>query len=388
MFGLSPLLVVLTITAGADVQTLSGKKLSGELVGLDKQTVVLQTAAGEVRHPVADVLRIDLPGGEAPAKGGWYDVELSDGTTLHCSQVLLKGKNAELTVLPALPLTVPLAAVFTVLRDAHDPAVKADFQKFLRTRGALDTVVVRSGDKLDGLGGTFGDGTPAGDAIEFTWSSNNEKLKPKLAAVAGLVFVQRPDPNTPPALCKVTDAGQNVLAAADVALTDKGLTVTTPAGVKVAYPSAAKVTKLDYSRGKLTYLSDLTPVAVDETSTEDSVFHFRRDENLEGGPLRLATELFPKGLAAHSRTVLTYDIGGDYREFRAVLGVDESVVTDSRVVVAIDGDGRELFKAEIGRKDPPRPIAVDVKNVQRLRLTVRSAGLLDLGAQVNFGAKR
>ena len=42
----------------ADVQTLSGKKLAGDVIGLDKQSLVLKTADGEVRHPIADVLLI------------------------------------------------------------------------------------------------------------------------------------------------------------------------------------------------------------------------------------------------------------------------------------------------------------------------------------------
>src|SRR4051794_25366345 len=131
MLGLSPLLLTLGLTAGADVQTLSGKKLTGDLVGLDRQAVVLKTAAGEVRHPLADVLQIELPAAEAPPKGGWFDVELTDGTVLHCPQVLIKGKSAELTAVPDLQLTVPLSAVFSILRDAQDPAVKARWDKFL-----------------------------------------------------------------------------------------------------------------------------------------------------------------------------------------------------------------------------------------------------------------
>jgi len=327
---------------------------------------------------------IDLPMPEGAPKGGWYDLELTDGSVLHCSQVLLKGKAAELTILPHLQLTVPLSAVFSILRDAHDPTVRTDWLRYLPSRGAFDTVVVKSGNKFDGLGGTFGAGTAAGDGIEFTPSDGGEKLTPKLAKVAGLIFVQKPDPNAPPILCKVTDAGRNLLVAADVALTEKGLTVTTVAGIKVSYPAPIHA-RLDFSKGKLTYLSDMDPAAVDETSTEDSVFHYRRDVNLEGGPLRMAGESYTKGLAIHSRTLLTYDIGGDYRELRLTLGVDDGVVIDSRIVVTFEGDGRKLFEAEVGRKDPPRPVAVDVKGVRRLRLTVKSAGLLDLGAQVNLG---
>jgi hypothetical protein len=278
--------------------------------------------------------------------------------------------------------------VFTVLRDAHDPQVKAEFQQFLTQRGRYDSVVVRSEGRLNGLDGTFGDGTAAGDGIDFTVKDGGQKVVPKLAKVVGFVFEQRPDPAAPPVLCKVSDAARNLLVAADVTLNDRGLAVTTVAGARVTYPDAGRLTRLDFSKGKLTYLSDLEPTAVVETSTEDHVFHFRRDANLDGGPLRMGGEAYAKGLGVHSRTVLTYDIGGEYREFRAVLGVDEGVLTDARVQVVIEGDGRELYKAEVGRKDPPRPVALDVKGVRQLRVIVQSAGLLDLGAQVNLGEAR
>ena len=79
--------------------------------------------------------------------------------------------------------------------------------------------------------------------------------------------------------------------------------------------------------------------------------------------------------------MLTYDIGGDYKDLRATIGVDESVETESRVEVVIEGDARELFRGEISRKDSPRTVAVDVRGVKDLRISVRATGLLDFGAQ-------
>lgn len=388
MSAATALVTALALSAGADLQTLSGKKLTGDLVGLDRQTVILRTADGDVRHPLADVLQIDLPPADPVAKGGHYAVELTDGTVLLCGQVLLKGKSAELVVLPDLPVTVPLSRVFTVLRDAHDPKVRQDWQEFLPRRGRLDMVVVSRDGKLNGLDGTFGDGTPAGDGIAFT--TGDTKVTPKLAKVAGLIFSQRPDPNLPTPLCKITDAAGNVLVAADVVLNADGLAVTTVAGARLTYPDAKRVAKLDFSRGKLTYLSDLEPTRHSVTlGTEDDDLYarfvrYRKDANLENGPLRLAGQAHPKGLALHAGTTLAYDIGGDYKEFRAVLGVDESVETESRVEVLIEGDGRELFRGRLGRADPPKPLALDVRAVRELRVTVRAAGLLDLGAQVDL----
>ena len=39
-----------------------------------------------------------------------------------------------------------------------------------------------------------------------------------------------------------------------------------------------------------------------------------------------------------------------------ILGVDESVQTESRVEVVIEGNGRELFRGTLGRRDPPKPL--------------------------------
>ena len=54
------------------------------------------------------------------------------------------------------------------------------------------------------------------------------------------------------------------------------------------------------------------------------------------------------------------------------------------VAILIDGDGRELYKGAISRRDPPKPINLDVNGVQQLRIEVRSTGLLELGGEVNL----
>src|SRR3954470_17025583 len=183
----TPLFAALALSAGADLQTLSGKKVTGDLVGLDRQTVLLRSANGDtVRVPLADVLQLDLPPTDAPPKGAHTAVELTDGSVLLCSKVEAAGDAFDLTVIPDLHVKLPATAVFTVLRDAHDPKVRQDWQDFLSKRGRLDMVVVRSDGKLNGLEGTFGPGS--GEAIEFTPSATVQKRAVKLARVQGLIF--------------------------------------------------------------------------------------------------------------------------------------------------------------------------------------------------------
>jgi hypothetical protein len=391
---MSVLLATLTLSAGAELQTLSGKKLTGELIGLDRQTVILRAGDDEIRHPVTDVLLVDLPNTDAPPKDGFTEVELTDGTVLRCTRVAFQGSKAELVILPNVRVTVPLSAVFTICRDAHDPAIRQAWQKYLPTRGQFDRIVVTIDGKLNGLDGTFGEGT--GDAIEVTLKANGQKRPIRLAnQIQGLIFAQKPNVNAPPPLCKVSDAAGNLLVAADLVLNAQGLTVTTVSGARIDYPDTKRLAKLDFSKGKLTYLSDLEParqlmalVAEDDDKFAQLV-RFRRDANLDNGPLRVAgaskdNSTPPKGLAIHAGTTLIYDIGGDYKEFRALLGVDEIVETESQVEVVIEGDGRELFRGTTSRRDPARPLTLDVKGVRELRIGVRATGLLDFGSQVDL----
>jgi hypothetical protein len=172
-------------------------------------------------------------------------------------------------------------------------------------------------------------------------------------------------------------------------MNENGYSITTVTGAKADFPLKS-FTRWDFSKGKLTYLSDLE-AKPSETSNVNFVEHYRRDKNLDGEPIRLpqknqdgvtALQLFPKGLSLHAYTELLYDIGGEYKEFKAVLGVDPKVQGDSHVKVTIEGDGKELFAGEISRKDDPKPLTLDIKNVKQLRIVVASTGLLDLGNHV------
>src|SRR5205823_599779 len=153
-----------------------------------------------------------------------------------CSAVAVTGHEFDLTVIPDVNVKIPVTAVFTVLRDAHDPKVRQEWQDFLTKRGRLDMVVVRADEKLNGLEGTFGPGT--GDGIEFTPNATGSKRSIRLARAQGLIFVQKPDPDAPVPLCKVSDAVGNLLVAADVVLNGDGLAVTTVSGVRVTLPDA------------------------------------------------------------------------------------------------------------------------------------------------------
>src|SRR5262245_16377121 len=150
--------LISTSALAADVQTLSGKKVSCDVVGLDKQTLVLKSADGEIRHPVADILLVGLNPGDQPPAGSFHDLELTDGSVLHCTKLEFKPQSLDVTAAPDIALSVPYTMIATLCKDAHDPKNKFEFQQFAGKRGRYDMVAIRSEDKLNALEGTLGGG--------------------------------------------------------------------------------------------------------------------------------------------------------------------------------------------------------------------------------------
>ena len=193
-------------------------------------------------------------------------------------------------------------------------------------------------------------------------------------------------------LCKLTDNHHDLIMVSGAARTPAGLTVTTPAGARIEV-AMELVKLLDYTLDKVAFLSRLKPVKVVQTSNFDFIDTYREDKNLDNGPLRVYDEIYAIGLALHAHTELEYDLKGDYREFHALAGIDQSVSGVGGPVVlviegVIDGETKELYKKTFTRKDSKDKkdgiINLNIKDVQKLRLIVRTSDLFDNGKHLDL----
>jgi hypothetical protein len=363
------------------LRTLAGKTVEGELVNLSSKEVVVRSGEGPVAMPLAEVLDLEVqPSGAAPA-AAYADVELTDGSRLHCAQFTLKGSHVEMKLVGGTEVRAPLAAVSYVLQNAQDAKTREEWQGVLAGRGNQDLLAIRSDEKLNTLAGTFGAGDDEGATIEFE-TTGGVKRRVALAKLHGMSFLRTPAADAPAAVCRVHDTSKNLLAAADLTLGEGGFAVKSPAGAQATYP-VNQVHRLDFSQGKLAYLSDLEPKVV-ERSAIDWVDHYRRDKGLDGGPLRLGKDAYSKGLALHAYAELTYDLGGRYKEFKAVAGVDPQVGGETNAKLVIEGDGRPLYNSVLTRKAEAQPVTLNVSGVKQLRIVVSSDRLLGLGDHVNL----
>src|SRR6185369_2110622 len=101
--------------------------------------------------------------------------------------------------------------------------------------------------------------------------------------------------------------------------------------------------------------------------------------------LKIDGKTYVRGLALHSRCVLTYDLGGEFATFRTLLGFDEEAGDRGRVVCRIFADEKELFaRPDLRAGEKPLPVDIPVKGAKQLRLEVDFGEDEDVGDRVIF----
>jgi hypothetical protein len=379
------LLLCASVSLGADLRLLSGKTITGQLVSANEKEVEFSTAAGSVITPLPQVLDVILqPSRPVAPEVKRIDFELTDGTVLRAKPegFVVKGNNVELTLLSGQTVKMQLKDIAHCLRDAQDAKLQEKWKGILKGKKKTDWVVLlNQKGEPDALDGTFGDPDEKGETIKFK-IADGKTINLRLAKIHGMIFY-RPDPNPVPTVCQVYDTGGNVLLASKVTADNAGFKVALVCGPKLEYDKAA-LTRLDYNIGKLNFLSDLEPVKVVEKSRSGLITRYRKDRNLDDNPIRIDGETFAKGVSLHAYTELEYDLNGKYKEFRAVLGVDDQVGGNSKALVTVECDDTKVFSKEITRKTTIKDFVIKVKDVSKLRIIVSSNNILDLHDHVTF----
>jgi hypothetical protein len=164
-------------------------------------------------------------------------------------------------------------------------------------------------------------------------------------------------------------------------------------GADVEVP-LAEVVALDVFQGKATYLSDLKPAKAEQAGFLGPAWPWAADRSAHGGPLRLITAAgdatFDKGLGTHPKTTLVYTLGGKYRRFEAVVGLDPATGQHGRADVRVRLDGKEQDLAELRSlaAGPAVPVRLDVTGVKELTLVIDFGPTGDVQADVNWAGAR
>jgi len=404
------LVLFVSVSSSAEVHLLKGDPIKGDVVSVNDKEVVLKQGDKQITKPIADVLKIDYRDVTRPPSGTtWSQVELTDGTTVMVSKWGLKKKDFEMTLVAGPVVKLPVTTVANVLNNAQVETSRRDWKtRVFNTRGK-EAVVVASDGVVSNLECTLGEGDATGTkiAIAVTIGDKTETASRTLAKLHGIIFKHVLDSKARPSKCKLLDTIQDVVMVYSVAPREGGLTVSTPAGARIDF-SNEQIARLDYTKGKLDFLSDLDPSNLErkpnrfETGEAKDKWFVYKDTNLKNQPIKLGGATFAKGLTLLPEVELTYNLRGEYQEFSATVGIDDETNAEGEVTLVIEGDGKELtsipivYKTEKSKTGEPKkpakpvkPIVLNIKDVQKLKVILRPKDELNgLSISVSLGNAR
>lgn len=370
-----------------DVITLEGGKITGTLSALSSQGVGVETAAGPVQTAAVELLEIRcLDARPVPADPAaplismrWQSGSLSSATTVVVAATKATFQHPSLG-----EVTVPREALRSLRFGADDAVVREAWQQLHERAGKKDFLVVRKGDILDHLDGVAG----TIDANEVRFRLDGEDVTVKREKVYGIIYAKRDDPSAK-FIARVELAGGDTLLVRDAQWSNGGWLFTIPGVTPLKAPVAA-VQAIDFSFSKFQYLSTTEPRELRYTPFfDDFTFEMQRDRDFDGRPLRVGDRTFARGLAIHSKTLVKYRLGGDFRYFKAIVGLDPKLPLGAfygDAHVTIRGDDKVLFDGDFISGQAPEALDLPVSSVVELEILVDfGRDKWDLGDRVHFG---
>lgn len=379
-----------------EVQTLEGQVASGRLVALSAEGLALETSTGRTTLPIDSLATLGRRGEEDPElKKAALWLQLADQSTLPGTQFNVKGKTAKITLLAGRAVELPTKAVRWVRFSGsvdRDGKLAEQWTEITKTQAAGDLLVIRRSGSLDYLEGVQHDV----DAESCHFEADDEVLKVNRARVEGIVYFHPRQPVLKEPLASLSCLDGSRLTLSAVALDAETLNLTLLDGTTMTLP-LAEVARIDFSSGKIAYLSDLDPDSAsftpylgfqEELAAMNEYYRFRRDVGFEQTPLRLDGTAYAKGLSLRSRTLLSYKLPAAYRTFKATVGIDDSTRETGIVRMEIKGDGRVLWQGDVRGSDPPRELSLEIAGVKRFDILVDYGEDQDIGDRLNLADAR
>jgi hypothetical protein len=371
--------------------TIDGRTGSGVVSMTEDGTVLVAPHEGAaLAAGLADVLAVDC-GGEAVASAPMH-VWLRSGSVLPATAVdgtaPAAGRPAALAIATAAGarVVVPLSAVAALRLRAPEPRTFAD------DRAAPDTNLDYLYVVKDGQPQRFSVTVGAIHDQRVHFDLRGRAYDYALAgadATAAIVFGKNtgfpPDRQGKPRVLVTLRSGERVegrllrLHARLLVRLDEG------AELDVA---ASLLQRLDVLSDKLTWLGSLAP-QVEQVPAFDRTWPWTVDRSPAGPGIVLGGKTYERGLVLVPRTRLTYDLGGRYDRFEAVIGIDARGGPQSHAIFRVLTDGALAFEsAPMTLADPAQPIRVELGRCRLLTLEADFGKNFDLGDLCAFAEAR
>lgn len=387
----SVLLLSASLGAAPEVQvrTLAGQSIAGTLQEISAQRVVLATGAGEQELATKDLLGISFTqSSAAPAAKPQAWVELVDGTRLAGLEYTAARGQGSFKLTGGQELKLATNSIKSVRLKEQNDRIAQQWADIVGQKRAADVIVVRRDEAIDFLEGVLGDVTA--ESVQFKLEGDQVNVKrPRVEGF--LYFHAKEAAELPAAICEVHTRDGSRIPATKIALRGSDLVIATRGGSELVQPLEA-IRELDFSSGKLRYLSDLEWESVERQaylsaadSRSDRLYEPRKDSSFLG-PLRLGNKTYAKGLAIKSRTKLVYRLPGKFSRLAGTAGINALLAPGGDVLLTIRGDDQKqpLWQVVISGAEPPQEFSLDLTGVRRLTIEVDFGAGGDTGDHLNL----
>ena len=384
----------------ARVSTLDGNSVEGEIVTLDAEQVVLKTSAEQsVTVPITRVIDvIFLHGGASSAESAAdvLQVKLADGSEMSVSEIAASASAITAKSAVLGELKIPRQTVRSVRLQPLTDEFAAEWASYLQRDNSKDLLVVakRDGSGLDFLSGVV---SSIGEQ-DVPFIRDGDEIPAPRERIFGIVFAKGDQ-------SAASDAGlalrltEGRVVKANTATLESGKVAFEASWGQQLNVAVENVSTLDFSEGRIHYLSDLEPLseryyglepvkqqaenlfsADAETRTGLSgLWRMSRDCFPNNGKplLTLRGKTYTRGLCIFPRAQIEYALDGRYTRLHAIVGVDDEVAFNQQkgqpptaVELRIEADGQEIFRQLIVAPDEPLPIDLKLHGVNTLSLIV------------------
>jgi NPCBM/NEW2 domain len=252
--------------------------------------------------------------------------------------------------------------------------------------------------------------------LAFQW--DGQEMLIKRSKIAAMAYYHAKLPKHADLVCRLETADGGRLHVASLKLEGDMLQVVTCCGLTLDLPLDTLV-HVDYSPGKLAYLSDLEPIGCEWTPRVDLPQGLRwisahgwprtdkpfasdsgKSEKLQllwpapPGPLHPGPAAdssdgpfirsYAKGLALRSRTEIVYRLPREMRRFHAIAGIAPATVSQGNVDLTLYCDSSQRWHGVIDGDQPPVKIELNIEGVRELKIIVDYGENLDWGDQLHL----
>jgi hypothetical protein len=370
------------------VRPADAEELRGALTGMDQKTLLVVPEGGaEQKFDVADLMGLEFAAAAAPAGEGCAHLYTVTGDIIPAKiEAEVGGKvSADSPWVGKFEISSKALRGVVMPAGLKDARVRAEVAKSGRRR---DKVFLLNNDEMEG---SF-EGL-AGGTVKFK-SDLLGAMDSKLDDILGIAFAEL-DAKKPSAgtYCMAEFAGGGHVFGHALKLDGEGLRWRTLDGVELRLLLSA-VAAIRVRSGRLIYLSELRPDAVDELPFVEGlpfVWKYRIDADSFGKPLVLGGVRFRRGLGVAACTKLTYKLeGAGYKRFKASVGVSDSAAAGGKTAFRVLVDGKEAFvtKALLTKGVKPVNVDVSVEKAKELTLVIDFGDDSDLGDMGGWGDAR